>query len=75
MSVWLAASRSSEGRGDFLADVLGRFTRAFAKIARFVVIAKFDGFVFAGGSTGRNGRAAYSAVGEMHVRFNGGIAA
>ena len=48
---------------------------AFAEVARFVAVAQFDGFVFAGGCAGGDGGAADGAVREEDVDFDGGIAA
>ena len=56
-------------------DVGDRLEHALAEISGFVAVAEFQGFVFAGGSAGRNGGAAERARLEKHVGFNGGIAA
>ena len=56
-------------------DVADGFQHAFAEVAGFVAVAKFVGFVFAGGSAGRNCAAADGAAFEVDVGFDGGIAA
>ena len=49
--------------------------RAFAQVALGIAVAKLDRFVFAGGCAGGNRGAADGTVREMHIGFDGGIAA
>ncbi len=66
---------ASDGFGDFGVGVGNRLEHALSQIFRFVAIAKFESFVFAGGSAGRNGGAAQCSASEQHVGFDGGITA
>ena len=47
----------------------------FSAVTLFVTIAKFDSFVFAGGSTGWDCGAANGSAFEMNIDFNGRVAA
>ena len=70
----LARIFSGELRSDLFENVGHRFGDAFARIARRVPIAKLDGFVLAGRSTGRYRRAPESATLQHHLGFNRGVA-
>ncbi len=66
---------TGDGFGDFVVGVVDGLEHALAKIFRFVTVAELEGFVFAGGSAGRDGSAAKCAAVENDVGFDGGIAA
>jgi hypothetical protein len=66
---------AGDGGTNFVVDVGDSFEGAFAEVARLIAIAKFHGFVFAGGRTGGNSGAADSAVGQIDIGFDGGVAA
>ena len=75
MEACSVASIAEEGRSDVGVDVFNGLEHAFAEEARLVAVAEFDGFVFAGGGAGGNRGAADRAAFEVHVNFDGGIAA
>ena len=56
--------------GDRSVDIGDGFANAFAEIALLIVVAQFDGFVFAGGSAARDGGAAVAAIGEKNFGFD-----
>ena len=66
---------AGDGIGDCGVHVADGFQHAFAEIVGFVAVAQLDGFVFAGGSAGRDRGAAERSVLEADVRFDCGIAA
>src|SRR4029453_5879331 len=51
------------------------FQNAFAAVAIFVAVAKFNGFVFTSRSTGRDGCPSDNAIGQQHFRFYCWVAA
>ena len=73
--VLVGGVEAGDGFGDFGVHVADGFQDAFAEVARFVAVAEFVGFVFAGGCAGRNGGAADGAACDVDVGFDGGIAA
>jgi len=63
------------GFGDFVVGVGDGFEHTFAKIFRFVAVAELEGFVFAGGGTGRDRCPAERSAIKHDVGFDRGIAA
>jgi len=67
--------KSSNCFGNFIVRVSNGFERALAEIFRFVAVAQFDRFMFAGGGSAGDGSAAKNAGLEEDVGFNGRISA
>ena len=65
---------SGDGFGDFGVHVADGFQDSFAEVTRFIAIAQFVGFMFAGGRAGRNRRTTDGAALDVDVSFYGGIA-
>jgi hypothetical protein len=59
---------------DFAVDGGDGILDTLAEVA-LATVAQFDGFVRAGRGAQRNGRAAEAAILEVHVHFDGGVAA
>ena len=60
--------------GDACVDVFDGLERALAQKALGVAIAKFHGFVFAGGCARGHRCAAHAAVYQIDIGFDGGVA-
>jgi len=67
--------RAGDRFGDLGIDVGDGFEDALAEVFGLIAVAKFEGFVFAGGRARRNNGAAKSAGFEQDIGFDGGIAA
>ena len=61
--------------GDLAIHVADGVLRALSQIARLVAVAQFHGFVFSGGGAGGHSRPTHAAIGQVNIRFHGGIAA
>ena len=70
-----SASKPSKRRRDRFIHVRDGFGHAFAAVALLVAIAQFPRFMLAGARAARNGRAPEAAAFEMHIDFDGRIAA
>jgi hypothetical protein len=51
------------------------FEHAFAEVAGFITVTKFDGLVFSSRGAGRDGGAAYYPAFQTYFSFDCGIAA
>ncbi len=63
------------GRSNLLVDILNGLARSFAQVALGIAVAQLHRFMLAGGSARGYRGAAHGAIREMHVGFDGGIAA
>ena len=66
---------AGHSRADFLDDIRDGLARPLAQKALGIGVAQLNGFVFAGGCAGRNGGAPDGTIRELHVGFDGGVAA
>jgi hypothetical protein len=66
--------KAGQGRCDLVDDGVNGLLDTLAEVAALVAVAQFNGFVLAGGSTGRNGSAADLAVREENFNFDRGVA-
>ena len=64
-----------DGVSALVVDMLDGLRNALAQVATLVAVAQLAGLIDAGGSTGRNSRAADGAVVERDLHFHGRIAA
>src|SRR5690554_3308831 len=53
--------------------VIHRFQYSFAKEPALFTVSKLNGFISAGGSTGRHDGPAYGPVAEKHLHLHGGV--
>ena len=59
---------------DLAIDMADGRLRALSQIARLVAVAQFHGLVFARGGAGGHSRPAHAAIGQVDIRFHGGVA-
>ena len=60
---------ADQGRCDLVDDGVNGLLDTLAEVAALVAVAQLNGFVLAGGGTGRNGSAADLAVGERELQL------
>jgi hypothetical protein len=65
---------AGQGRCDLVDDGVNGLLDTLAEVAALVAVAQFNGFVLAGGSTGRRCGAAYRAGCQSHLGLHGRIA-